>query len=95
MRAQSKIRERYVVVRMTHQQLMAVHHALGFAVSGDGVGSARQGYEIIGHAARAIMNGERGDLSRAGMLYHSDGAWKEAQSAVTAERPTLEEQETP
>lgn len=81
MRAQSKVRNRYVVIRMTHQQLLAVDRALGQAMPC----TAKQGYEIIGHAARTILNGERGDLTRGGWLYRPEGAWKEAQAAVTAE----------
>ena len=84
MRAQAKVRNRYVVIRMTHQQLMAVHHALGFALAGDGSGPARQGFEIIGHAARTILNGERGNLTRAGMLY--DYEVTDAEKAVKSGR---------
>lgn len=85
MRAQTKVRNRYVVIRMTHQQLLAVHGALGIAVGGGGnVRAAKDGYEIISHAARAILRGERGSLSRAGMLY--DYEVTDAEKAVKSGR---------
>lgn len=75
MRAQSKIRNQYVVIRMTHQQLLAIDHALAatdedwFNNDGRRIRAYRDGAEIVGDVAMAIRCEKRGNLTRAGMLY--------------------------
>ncbi len=96
MRAQAKVRNRYVVIRLTHKQLLAVDHALGdstyhpdamdslFEGNGRGRRACMDGAEIIGHVVRTVLRGERGSLSRAGMLY--DYEVTDAEKAVKSGR---------
>ena len=75
MRAQARVRERYVVVRLTHKQLLAVNFALGavdydwFNQDGRRIRAFQDGSEIIANTAVAVGLRQRGDLTRAGMLY--------------------------
>ena len=64
MRAQARVRERYVVIRFTHQQLLSLDQRLHLDRAPD-----TKATEIIGLAARAVIQGLRGNLTRAGMLY--------------------------
>ena len=66
MRAQAKVRERYVVVRLTHQQLLQLDQRLRLSLP---EGWDTKATEIIGLVAKAVIQGKRGNLSRAGQLY--------------------------
>ncbi len=75
MRAQARVRKRYVTIRLTHKQLLAVNFALG-AVDDDcfnqdarRIRAFQDGAEIIANTALAVGLRQRGNLSRAGMLY--------------------------
>ena len=94
MRAQAKVRDSYVVIRLTHKQLRAVEWGLGNSLTnadtrnmfddGHEIRAAHNAYGIISRAALAVLRGQRGNQSGTGMLY--DYEVTDAEKAVKASR---------